>query len=381
MMRAAALAIALLAQGLVPAHAQQATQDAAALLSAAAREFDAATQDDERLAALGAAAAAQEQALAALRDELRRIAQRRADLTPRSEEAAREAATLGLALARLHRTPPTGWFAHPGGPLAASRTGMAMAEIAPALAARADALRGAIVELDRLEAERGAASALSHDALAALRATRAEIAARSASRRAAAARSDSPEAAARLAEARDLLSRAAATLTDAVTALPPRPAEAAPELAIAELRGLLPPPAIGRIVMRFGAETPEGPARGLTLSVAPYAVVRAPTLSTLRYSGPVGRFEQVAILEAEPGALIVLAGLGAIDRAVGETILPGEPIGAMSGPPPQGDEFLIDATRGNGTLSEETLYIEMRRDGAPVDPAPWFAFPAERKSG
>jgi septal ring factor EnvC (AmiA/AmiB activator) len=143
----------------------------------------------------------------------------------------------------------------------------------------------------------------------------------------------------------------------------------------------MPPPATGAIQSGFGETGPSERANGLVLSTPPYAVVRAPALSTLRYAGPVGRFAEVAILEPEPGTLIVLAGLGRIDRMVGETILAGEPIGAMDGPPPASEEFLIDVTLGNGTLSQESLYIELRRDGAPVDPAPWFAFPVERKSG
>ncbi len=378
MTRALALALALVAQCVAGARADTAAMQAAALLEQASRKLEAASDDAKRLVTLGAAAAAQEQALAALRDELRRIARRRAELRPRRAAAAERAGALALALARMDRAPPVAWLAHPGGPLAASRAAMAMTEIAPALARDAAALRADIAALDALEAERRAAATLATDALAALNATRAEIARRNAARRA--ARPDDPALAERLGQARALLARSAATLTDALTALPPALAHA-PARASQALSPPLPAPATGRVATAFGDATSDGPANGVTLSVAPYALVRAPALSTLRYAGPVGRFAQVAILEVETGMLIVLAGLGAIDRSVGETILAGEPIGAMVGPPPASDEFLMDAAQGDEALSSESLYIEIRRDGAPIDPASWFAFPAERKSG
>jgi septal ring factor EnvC (AmiA/AmiB activator) len=66
---------------------------------------------------------------------------------------------------------------------------------------------------------------------------------------------------------------------------------------------------------------------------------------------------------------------------VGATLLAGEPIGALGGPPPAAEEFLIDASSGNASIPDKTLYIEIRRDGAPADPAGWFAFAEEDTSG
>ncbi|MNC99479.1 hypothetical protein D3C83_177870 [compost metagenome] len=51
----------------------------------------------------------------------------------------------------------------------------------------------------------------------------------------------------------------------------------------------------------------------------------------------------------------MLAGLGGIDAKIDHWVLGGEPVGAMP-----------DAAGGE-------LYVELRRDGRPVDPGPWLA--------
>jgi septal ring factor EnvC (AmiA/AmiB activator) len=113
---------------------------------------------------------------------------------------------------------------------------------------------------------------------------------------------------------------------------------------------------------------------GLWIEVAApaYALVRAPMLATLRHVGRLRGRGLTAVLEPRAGELIVLSGLGSVDRAPGEALAAGEPLGAMGGPPPAADEFLIDASAMTGTIPQETLYIEVRRAGAPVDPATWF---------
>jgi septal ring factor EnvC (AmiA/AmiB activator) len=53
----------------------------------------------------------------------------------------------------------------------------------------------------------------------------------------------------------------------------------------------------------------------------------------------------------------VLAGLDRLDVAAGQRLLAGEPIGVLAG------------SGGSGA----SLYVELRRNGQPVDPRPWFA--------
>ena len=85
------------------------------------------------------------------------------------------------------------------------------------------------------------------------------------------------------------------------------------------------------------------------------------------------------ILEPEPGILIVLAGLSDVRRRTGETVLEGEALGALGGPPPETEEFLIAATTEVEATPPETLYMETRQRGEPVDPARWFALVTDRR--
>jgi septal ring factor EnvC (AmiA/AmiB activator) len=56
-----------------------------------------------------------------------------------------------------------------------------------------------------------------------------------------------------------------------------------------------------------------------------------------------------------------------ISVATGQSVLAGEPIGAMG-------EARVASTSAsrNGNAALE-LYVEFRKDGKPVDPAPWWA--------
>jgi len=42
------------------------------------------------------------------------------------------------------------------------------------------------------------------------------------------------------------------------------------------------------------------------------------------------------------------------------------------GPLPTGDEILLEQAAGAGQIRQETLYLEIRRSGKPLDPAGWF---------
>jgi septal ring factor EnvC (AmiA/AmiB activator) len=80
----------------------------------------------------------------------------------------------------------------------------------------------------------------------------------------------------------------------------------------------------------------------------------------------------VIILEPDAGYLVVLAGLDQVYGEFGEILDAGDPIGLLGGASEKTDEFLIEASQGGGNLSQETLYIELRENGKPTDPAKWF---------
>ena len=64
------------------------------------------------------------------------------------------------------------------------------------------------------------------------------------------------------------------------------------------------------------------------------------------------------------GYHLLIAGLAQSDVTVGQWLLAGEPIGSMT-------------RTTDGTRPE--LYLELRRNGSPVDPLPWMA-PSKGKS-
>jgi septal ring factor EnvC (AmiA/AmiB activator) len=62
---------------------------------------------------------------------------------------------------------------------------------------------------------------------------------------------------------------------------------------------------------------------------------------------------------------MLLAGLQQIDVQLGQSVLAGEPVGLMGGPP-RGMKLTEPA-------SPPVLYIELRKDNRPIDPDPWWA--------
>jgi septal ring factor EnvC (AmiA/AmiB activator) len=72
------------------------------------------------------------------------------------------------------------------------------------------------------------------------------------------------------------------------------------------------------------------------------------------------------ILNAGGGYHVLLAGMDRISVDLGQFVLTGEPVAAMSG----GSQ--VSATVGTGP-KPPVLYVEFRKDGTPIDPSPWWA--------
>jgi septal ring factor EnvC (AmiA/AmiB activator) len=136
---------------------------------------------------------------------------------------------------------------------------------------------------------------------------------------------------------------------------------------------IAPLPVAGKVSARFGEPDPWGrPGHGWSIVAPAFAQVTAPWDATVRYAGPLIDYRQVLVLEPKADYLVVIAGLAHIDRTAGEAVLAGEKLGDLGGPLPTGDEFLLDQTAGGGQIRQETLYLEIRRSGEPLDPADWF---------
>ena len=112
------------------------------------------------------------------------------------------------------------------------------------------------------------------------------------------------------------------------------------------------------------AEPAANSGQGVSLAAVAGAVVVAPFDAQVVYAGAFREYGPTLILRHGGGYHSVLAGLGRLEVGNGQPVLAGEPLGMMS------------EAAGDGPAGK--LYIELRRDGRPVDPQPWLASPGEQ---
>jgi septal ring factor EnvC (AmiA/AmiB activator) len=152
------------------------------------------------------------------------------------------------------------------------------------------------------------------------------------------------------------------------------PARLAPKIAFAEARGLLPLPVAGSQLRGFGeSDGAGGTTRGISLETRPGALVSAPSDAWVVYAGPFRSFGQLLILNAGGGYYLLLAGMQRIDVALNQFVLAGEPVAVM------GETSEAAATIVGSGAGLPVLYIEFRKDGVSVDPAPWWTKPLGEK--
>jgi septal ring factor EnvC (AmiA/AmiB activator) len=122
-------------------------------------------------------------------------------------------------------------------------------------------------------------------------------------------------------------------------------------------QGEMPFPARGRIVGRFGQSNMDSgaPSKGITLETRPGAQVIAPFDGQVVFAGSFRGYGLLLIIEHGEGYHTLLAGMARIDSTVGQHLLVGEPVGVMS-----------------EAEGKPLLYVELRRNGQPVNPLPWL---------
>ncbi|MEW9806100.1 murein hydrolase activator EnvC [Mesorhizobium sp. ZMM04-5] len=162
--------------------------------------------------------------------------------------------------------------------------------------------------------------------------------------------------------------------SDELAALPiPEVNQLAPAAAFSALRGKIAWPAAGKFARRFGDKDGNGGVmQGDTLATQSGAIVTAPSDGSVLYAGPFRSYGQLLILNAGDGYHVVLAGMSRISVVSGQSVLAGEPIGAM------GEARVAGASAETLGNAVPELYVEFRKDGKPVDPAPWWM---DRQSG
>lgn len=144
-------------------------------------------------------------------------------------------------------------------------------------------------------------------------------------------------------------------------------------LPLQALLGKLELPVTGELQLRFGqSDTHGGTMQGDMVATHSTAIVTAPVSASVLYAGPFRSYGQLLILNAGGGYHIVLAGMARISVSPGQSVLAGEPVGLM------GEARVASAVAFAQENTGPELYVEFRKDGKPVDPAPWWA---ERSSG
>lgn len=327
----------------------------------------------------------------------------RLDLLTGSAEALRKSldarraaiAEILAALERMGLHPPPALLAEPADVLRAIRSSMVLGAAVPGMRAAAQSLASDLAEATRL---RGAIAeqrdALARD-VAALDAERARLAGLVAARQAAQTAAEgtlerqsqrSADLARQATSLKDLVARlesdvaaahraaeaaradAAGVEAKAALAGSRDPARLAPAVAFADSRGRLTLPVAGRLIKSFGAtDGYGGQERGLTLATRPGALVTAPADGWVSFAGPYRSYGQLLIIDAGAGYYLVLAGLARTDVVPGQFVLMGEPLGAM------GDGSVRTAAAIALGAAQPVLYVEFRKDGAAIDPSPWWA--------
>jgi len=295
------------------------------------------------------------------------------------------------ALQRMGLNPPPAILVRPEDALASVRSAILLGAVVPEMRAETEILVADLKELSRLAAsitaererllatvadqvaekerlgllimEKGKLRSRSEELLAGEQARSVELAAKAGSLRELIETLETELAAARSAE------------SNASLPVPEEKRLAAP-VPFKAMTGKLRLPAAGSLSGGFGK--PDGAGGSLygdIVTTQSGAIVTAPADGVVLYAGPFRSYGQLLILNAGDGYHVVLAGMGRISVSLGQSVLAGEPIGTM------GEARLASAVSIGTENSAPELYVEFRKDGKPVDPAPWWAETVSGRTG
>lgn len=329
-----------------------------------------------------------------------RIAQldRSAGDLQRSLEARRGVlAEVLAALMRLERNPPPALLLRPDDALDAVRSAILLGALLPELRVEAETLAADLSEQKRVRAELVTAKENLARLRAALDEDRKRVAALVTERqRRHAEENPVPQAeraqvdavARGTSDVHDLVTRmesevpqAARAADVARTSTPPAgsaapvveapkdPRRIAPAMAFTDAKGLLPLPVAGVRLTDFGGRDALGNTeKGISIATRAGATVSAPSDGWVVYAGPFRSYGQLLIINAGGGYHILMAGMERITVDLGQFVLAGEPVGVMG-------------ARGTPAAAsgQPQLYVEFRKDGVSIDPAPWWAATDSRK--
>ena len=132
-----------------------------------------------------------------------------------------------------------------------------------------------------------------------------------------------------------------------------------------EAKGFLPLPVGGRIVTNYDESDKIGHKKGIVIETRSDAAVISPFDGQIAFAGPFRHYGLLLIIDHGDGFHTLLAGMGSIDGTVGQLLLAGEPVGQMK----------------SSSKENPKLYMELRSNGAPIDPVPWLMAENRKVSG
>ncbi|MCA0042029.1 murein hydrolase activator EnvC family protein [Celeribacter litoreus] len=368
--------VAIVALTLSAASAWAQAESPASLARAALEQFDAAHAQLEaaesatnRVRALTGVVRAYEDGLEAMRAGLRQVSLRESELAREFDDESGEfAQLLGVLISMKPDASPEA-LVHPQGPLGHARAGMLMSDITPSMQAEVEDLRIRLEEVQILrELQNESLETLSRG-LQDVQNARTELS------QAMSERTNLPERftmdPARLQtliDSSETLSSFASGLAvmDIVDGIAPLPD-------LSEAKGSWTLPVSGKLLRGYTEADAAGVSRpGWVWATRPMSLVTTPWPATVRYKGPFLDYGNVIILEPGNDVLLVLAGLDEVYGEPGTVITAGTAVGLMGGAAPDLDDFIENAAQGTGVDLSETLYIEVREGGEPVNPELWF---------
>ena len=122
-------------------------------------------------------------------------------------------------------------------------------------------------------------------------------------------------------------------------------------------------PARGKILRSFGDKMKYGQlSKGISIETRQNAQITSPSDGWVVWADEFRKYGQLIIINAGGGYHILLFGMKRIDVRTSQFVLAGEPIGLM------GSEEDLKNKKDN-----PILYVEFKKDGRSIDPAPWWA--------
>lgn len=306
---------------------------------------------------------------------------RRQALTERQQSLS---GTLG-ALMRLSRTPATAVLLRPDPPLDTVRSAVLMKAAVPSLRDQADILQEELAALEAVEDDistKLATLTRAEEELVAQRKRLEELISRKRGilTETTAAFDSAQQRVQELASKAESLRDLLASLSQDDLPRAPTPPESKADTDLPDVEplfdakpdGLRPFPANGHItrpvngsiVSRYGDDTGFGQtSKGIVIRPRAGAQIVAPFDGRVVFAGAFQTLGNILIIEHSGGYHTVLAGFSRIDSVAGQWLLAGEPVGLAA------QTFTAIA----GSENRPGVYIELRRDGQPVNPLKWLS--------